>query len=392
MTLDVMVIDDSSVQRMHAVRLCQELGWNVVAEGDDGLNALLQLRTRTVQPQLILLDLEMPGINGVALLKELAGLQLSVALMIVSSREQTLLDSVAVLGRTMGLNIIGVVQKPLKKEPLQHAYEACLLHDNALQQTTQQVLSVILSEALAQDQLQFMYQARIEMRSRIIHSLRLIPCWQGGEHPPEILSPYDSDSPKWLKRLAEQIQLSLSHLAAWQMRGLRLALNIPVPVSLLAKSWFAETISVSLNALQISPAALILEVNRWEGDDAASIINSLSLLRLHGVGLAFADQGNGFAWLEEQGLMPFNEYHIPADLLVRAQQREISRHLLRGYFAMAREFQLKTLVASVRSRADWDVLLSLDCDFVAGNWIAPPLSAEEVPQWIKSHAEAIRSL
>ena len=59
-----MVIDDSVVQRHHAVTICESLGLHVIAQANNGQDALDQIAIRAELPQLLIVDLEMPIMDG----------------------------------------------------------------------------------------------------------------------------------------------------------------------------------------------------------------------------------------------------------------------------------------------------------------------------------------
>ena len=59
--LQVMVVEDHGFQRRIALRLLSELGIERVLEGSDGLHALDVLRKQATPPDVVLVDLDMPG-------------------------------------------------------------------------------------------------------------------------------------------------------------------------------------------------------------------------------------------------------------------------------------------------------------------------------------------
>ncbi|MGH9514584.1 MAG: response regulator transcription factor [Terriglobales bacterium] len=66
----ILIVDDSTLIR-RALRTCLEEGreWAVCGEAADGLTAIKM--ARELQPDLIVLDLSMPGMNGFQLAREL---------------------------------------------------------------------------------------------------------------------------------------------------------------------------------------------------------------------------------------------------------------------------------------------------------------------------------
>lgn len=72
---DILVIDDSRLQRQHAMDLCRQLGIASVREAPDGERGLTLMRVQ--MPDLLLLDLEMPKQDGVQVMQEMARAGLS---------------------------------------------------------------------------------------------------------------------------------------------------------------------------------------------------------------------------------------------------------------------------------------------------------------------------
>ena len=64
MAKTVLIVDDSEIVRRGMPRFFEQLpDWKIVGEAPDGIKAI-QIATE-LEPDLILLDLSMPGLNGV---------------------------------------------------------------------------------------------------------------------------------------------------------------------------------------------------------------------------------------------------------------------------------------------------------------------------------------
>ena len=387
MATTVMVVDDSSVQRRHAVNLCRELELEVIATADDGLNALLQLKAPTLKPDLILLDLEMPGVNGIGLLKELGRSHQQAGILVVSSRETVLLSSVVSLGRSDGLHIVGSVQKPLTADLLRAA-----LSGFAPRTTTalSAVLPADLVAAINADLIGFAYQPRIDLHSRLLQGLRVVPTWDEAVFPGQNRDALIAQLyalPQFTALVQSFMTQALNDLASWQRHGLRLTMNIPLPFATFAAYTMAPTFLSDLAALQLPANSVILEVACWAGrDDAASILNTLLQLRIKEVGIAYIDRGQGFTWLEEQGQLPLSEFHLSAGLIERAQQQELSQLLIKYSIQLAHDLSLKTYASNVTTAAQLQQLEAAACDYVSGAMIGELITADEVPNWRKQVA------
>src|SRR5690606_37905049 len=70
--LTVMVVEDHGFQRRMAIRLLGEVGVSKVLEAADGHQALDQLTGMAVVPEVLLVDLDMPGMDGIEFIGHVA--------------------------------------------------------------------------------------------------------------------------------------------------------------------------------------------------------------------------------------------------------------------------------------------------------------------------------
>jgi CheY-like chemotaxis protein len=81
----VLVVDDHIAFRRHASRLLQEIGREVVGEAGTGTEALAE--SRRLKPDLVLLDIQLPDLDGLAVATTLSSEPEPPAILLVSSRE-----------------------------------------------------------------------------------------------------------------------------------------------------------------------------------------------------------------------------------------------------------------------------------------------------------------
>jgi DNA-binding NarL/FixJ family response regulator len=104
----VVVVEDSLV--MHEIyRLAlQDTDFEIVAEAYDGNSAIHVIKN--FQPQILILDLVLPGLSGVDVLKKVSDLSPGTKTIVVTSVEDQ-----AVLRQITSLGAIFTIQKPFKK-------------------------------------------------------------------------------------------------------------------------------------------------------------------------------------------------------------------------------------------------------------------------------------
>jgi two-component system response regulator EvgA len=85
MAMTVLIVDDHPSFRSSARRLLESEGFEVVGEACDGEEGLAL--ARELEPQLVLLDVALPGLNGYEVAERLAGGSSKIVLVSSRSRE-----------------------------------------------------------------------------------------------------------------------------------------------------------------------------------------------------------------------------------------------------------------------------------------------------------------
>src|SRR4029450_6795078 len=81
----VLIVDDHAAFRASARALLQAEGFEVVGEAADGTEAV-QAST-SLRPEIVLLDIQLPDLNGLAVAEQLAAVPDGPAVVLISSRD-----------------------------------------------------------------------------------------------------------------------------------------------------------------------------------------------------------------------------------------------------------------------------------------------------------------
>lgn len=116
----LLLIDDEPVLADFLASAARESGFDpIIAEQDDEFRAQFLAET----PEMVAVDLGMPGMDGVELIRFLAEQNYSAPVLIVSGFDRRVLESAFRLGEALGLNMVGPVEKPVRFETLQALLE-----------------------------------------------------------------------------------------------------------------------------------------------------------------------------------------------------------------------------------------------------------------------------
>ena len=114
----VVIAEDEAIIRLDLKELLQEDGYDVVGEtgrGDEAVELVRDLR-----PDLVILDIKMPGLDGLSAAREIAGDRLAAVLMITAFSQRELVEQARDAGA------LAYLVKPFQKSDLIPAIEVAL--------------------------------------------------------------------------------------------------------------------------------------------------------------------------------------------------------------------------------------------------------------------------
>lgn len=109
--MDLLIVDDEPLARARMRRLVDDIaGFEVVAEAADGEAAMAAIDEH--DPAVVLLDVRMPGEDGIAVAKRIANLDHPPAIIFCTAYDEYALDA-------FGTDAVGYLLKPVQLEDLQ---------------------------------------------------------------------------------------------------------------------------------------------------------------------------------------------------------------------------------------------------------------------------------
>ncbi|WP_373976709.1 EAL domain-containing response regulator [Chitinibacter sp. SCUT-21] len=388
----IMVVDDSKVQLQFAVDLCTAQGWSVVEMASDGLEALLKLKQLGDESlDLLLLDLEMPGLNGIDLLQELARLKLTLPICILSSRELGLLESVSQMGLQLGLNIIQAIQKPLQEQALKSLRFSPQVQINA-------AITSLSSEDFqaARGNLQTRYTPCVSLDTGLIHHLVARLVWihpqLGMLSPRQYALEIQSDR-LFLQTMQQHHEEVFAQIQSWKSSGSSMAVQLDLPWQSMSRALHARNLLNQIQDLGILETKLTFEIEMPLNDgEFTQHLSALNLLRIQNVGLAIRDCALEFDWVKQVRQVPFNHLVLACDALAQREHDSLLPILLENTVRLARQLNMNVHAEGLNTLQDWTFLRQMGCHSAQGALAGNLMRAEDVIPWMKENLASLRQL
>jgi DNA-binding response OmpR family regulator len=112
----LLLIDDEPTLAEFLADAARESGFDPVITGED---QEFRSAFREQRPEMVALDLGMPGMDGVELIRFLADEKFQAPVLIFSGFDRRVLETAFRLGEALGLTMVGPVEKPVRFEVLE---------------------------------------------------------------------------------------------------------------------------------------------------------------------------------------------------------------------------------------------------------------------------------
>lgn len=391
--ISVLVVEDSKTQREYILGLCRDFGITTLAGAEDGQAALDLIEQEIQQFDILICDLEMPGIDGIELIHLLAARKQRSAILIVSGREAALISAVELMATTEGLHVLGSIQKPVQRHTLVDMLQLYKGRVESKQQINmaspvQYSLSQTdLELALQQSQFVLHYQPKIDMATGQLIGAEALVRMNG---PERIIFPNDFIHLCEQYHLIDLLSYEVVRMAAeqqqmWQAQGL----DIKVAVNLSAVSFdndeFSKNIMDLMKQADIVADRLTFEVTETSViQDMGKALAILTRLRLAGAGLSIDDYGTGYSSVKQLSQIPFTELKIDRSLINGISCKSHLQVIFESTLHMCNKLGITVVAEGIESEADWNYLAGAGCNIAQGYYISPPMPKDKFYDWWKA--------
>ena len=397
----LLIVDDNIVQRLQVVALCRELGVEMIYEAASGAEALELLSLLVLPPDMMVVDLEMPVMDGVELIELLSERGISIPLIVASSREVVLINTVETMARNLGIPVVAGIRKPLRRESLAAAFDGWDrgqadpgVVDSGIP------FAVIpphdLAAAIDSGAIRVHYQPKVDMTKGVVCGMEALARWTHptlGEIRPDRFIDLAEREGMIHALTMSVLGQAFGEAGRWNAAGLRLSMAVNLSPRLLADPALVRELSALLEAHGLEARQVVLEITESSVVDCMGVaLGVLARLRLKGFGLSIDDYGTGFSSMQQLARIPFSELKIDRAFVRGANQRNNLRVILKSALDMARQLGLVTVAEGIETLADWQLVRDFGCGVGQGFLVAPAMPAEMVPDWINRHEPRLLQL
>lgn len=110
-----MILEDHDFQRRIGAHVFKVCGAAEVLEASNGAEAIALIEARSESLDIMVCDLNMPGMDGLEFLRHIGLRQSGVSIILASGMDAAIIRAAEMMARSYGVRIIGIAEKPLSE-------------------------------------------------------------------------------------------------------------------------------------------------------------------------------------------------------------------------------------------------------------------------------------
>jgi EAL domain-containing protein (putative c-di-GMP-specific phosphodiesterase class I) len=340
-----------------------------------------------------MLDLMMPKMDGVELLRLLGELKCKTGIVLMSGVGKRTLESAGQVAQALGLSIVGHLQKPFRLTELEEVFERHAEPEatSDVKQTPKIVIEKEeLQRAIKRVEFVLYYQPQIEIATGRVIGVEALVRWQ---HPERGLIFPDN----FIGRMEELglidelgwfvMDRGMSEVAQFANGdGIAPMLSLNASVYSLHDLKFPDLLVSLAEKHGISPRGVTIEITE-SGliKELSSTLDILTRLRMKQVQLSIDDFGTGYAMMQQLKNIPATELKIDKSFVLDMQVNESDRIMVLKTIELGHELGLQVIAEGVETQEQLDFLRLKGCDHAQGYLFSRPIPPKEMVNWLASY-------
>ncbi|MGA2673141.1 MAG: EAL domain-containing response regulator [Terracidiphilus sp.] len=385
----ILVIDDEIGLGEFVTAAAKSMGFQCAATAD----AKAFLNALTPDTTLILLDLMMPEMDGIELLRLLSEQKCKAGIILMSGVGKRTMESAGQLAQALGLFIVGYLQKPFRLAELEEVLQRHA--EPRAAPIVKKTIPIFIPEeellaAIDRDEFVLHYQPQIEIATGRVIGIEALVRWQ---HPERgLVFPDD-----FIGRMEE---LGLIDELGWMVvnRGMSEVgqfadgdgvvpmLSLNESVHSLHDLKFPDIFVSLAERYGVSPGNLTIEIT--EGgliEELPKTLDILTRLRMKHVNLSIDDFGTGYAMMQQLKNIPATELKIDKSFVQEMNRNEGDLIMVQKTIEMGHELGMHVIAEGVETKEQLELLRLNGCDSVQGYFFSRPIPPKDLVIWLEAY-------
>jgi EAL domain-containing protein (putative c-di-GMP-specific phosphodiesterase class I)/CheY-like chemotaxis protein len=384
--MSALVVDDEVFMLDFLCMAVEKSGVGHVISATSGAEALNQVEDSQQMIDIIVCDLQMPGMDGIEVIRQLANDGFSGGIILVSGEDRRVLKTAETMAEVRGLKVIGSLCKPM---PVQEIISLMNKYAVEVQHASWAISDVTANEldaAIRSNEITVNYQPQVDIKTGAVKSVETLARWfhpERGMITPDIFIDI-AERHDLIDALADSIIMQATRQGAiWHKQGGDLSVAINISMYNLRHLDFPDRIADIVNQAGMDIKKLVIEITESRlVQDTGTYLDILSRLRLKGPLLSIDDFGTGYVSMDHLKQMPFGELKIDRAFVNGAYKDDTARAILESSVSLAKQLDMTVVAKGVEVQDDWDLVTELGCDMVQGYYVAPPMDVETFDAWL----------
>ncbi len=345
----------------------------------------------------IILDLNMPNMDGVEVIRELSSKSSKASLILMSGYDMSVLRSAEKLAQAHGLEIVTSLMKPIQLDSLMEVldthrkslndYQPLSTNSHFVPNTTD------LAQALNQDELIIFLQPQIDIQTGALVGSEVLVRWEHPQHGmifPDNFIGLAEQSGLIGQLTSKVLDMAIEQIAAHQARGYKIPLSVNVSANNISSLELPEELADKITHSHLDPSLLTIEVT--ESALMGKLVTSLDILtriRMKGFALSIDDFGTGFSSLSQLHRVPFNELKVDKSFIMEMDTDSEAKAIVKTCIVLGHELNMTVVAEGVETEATLTMLKELGCDIAQGYFLSRPLSENDYQDWLDLNSHRI---
>jgi len=390
--VNLLAVDDDLFILKQIADLVKQLGIVSPRTASSGKQALHILDNQhpgdsDTRINIILCDLNMPGMDGIEFLRHLAQRHYSGGVILISGEDSRVLNAAEKLAKAHNLQILGTLRKPVSALQLHTLITKLTLQEQTTAVAEQMLSAQELTDGIEQGQVTVYYQPIIDITTGNAVAVEALARWR---HPYRgILGPNTfipvAENHRLIDALTVEVfSQAVQQAKSWKDAGLELKIAINLSMDTLKHLELPERFISHIDKSGLEYKQIGFEVTESRlMHDITTSLEILTRLNLKGITLSIDDFGTGYSTLEQLQRIPFSELKVDRQFVSGAVLDSSNRAILESSVELAKKLNMTVVAEGVETEEQFELVTSIHCDYIQGYYVAPPMPGGEVLAWAK---------